>query len=303
MKDGSWSWSTAWENSTPDFIGKPAYDVDGKTCVVKVKLEAGKTYAFWLNSQKFQNFKDKQGRPAVPYLLVFKTSGQTADAADEQPPKIVSMTPANGASDVDPSVTEITVTFDRPMQDGSWSMTGGGAHFPETSGELHYDSNRTMWTAPVKLKPGWRYEFGLNSSRHQNFKSANGVSLEPVYVTFQTSGQSTEPADLPPKVMSMTPANGAMGVDPNLTEITVVFDQPMTDGSWSMCTSDTNTNFPSGPGPCRYDSTRTVWTVPVSPLRRGTTYEFWLNAGSYRNFRSAKGVSLEPVQVSFTTAQ
>jgi len=73
MMNGSWSWSTAWEDSTPEFIGDPHYDNDGRTCVVKVKLEAGKTYAFWLNSDKFSNFKDNAGRPAVPYFLIFST--------------------------------------------------------------------------------------------------------------------------------------------------------------------------------------------------------------------------------------
>jgi len=75
MSDGSWSWSTAWQNSEPEFIGKPKYLSDHKTCVVKVKLEPGKTYGWWLNSQKFGNFRDKEGRSAVPYLLVFKVKG------------------------------------------------------------------------------------------------------------------------------------------------------------------------------------------------------------------------------------
>ena len=73
MMNGSWSWSTAWKDSSPEFVGKPAYDTDGKTCVVKVKLEPNKTYGYWLNSQKFHNFRDAQGHPAVPYLLVFRT--------------------------------------------------------------------------------------------------------------------------------------------------------------------------------------------------------------------------------------
>ena len=73
MADNSWSWSTAWKDSSPEMIGKPNYDTDRKTCVVKVKLEPGKTYGYWLNSQKFTNFKDNQGHAAVPYLLVFRT--------------------------------------------------------------------------------------------------------------------------------------------------------------------------------------------------------------------------------------
>ncbi|MGA3163068.1 MAG: protein kinase [Verrucomicrobiota bacterium] len=73
MEDGSWSWSTAWENSAPEIIGQPYYESDGRTCVAKVKLEPGRTYAWWLNSDKFKNFTDLAGRPAVPYLLIFQT--------------------------------------------------------------------------------------------------------------------------------------------------------------------------------------------------------------------------------------
>jgi len=73
MTDGSWSWSTASEGSFPQMIGKPRYLADRRTCVLQVKLEPGKTYATWLNSQKFGNFKDTDGRSAVPYLLIFET--------------------------------------------------------------------------------------------------------------------------------------------------------------------------------------------------------------------------------------
>jgi tetratricopeptide (TPR) repeat protein len=73
MADGSWSWSTAWENSTPETIGHIHYEPDQRTCVLKAKLEPGHTYAWWLNSDKFKNFTDLAGRPAVPYLLIFQT--------------------------------------------------------------------------------------------------------------------------------------------------------------------------------------------------------------------------------------
>jgi hypothetical protein len=76
MSDGSWSWSSAWENSTPDGIDKPHYDADHKTCILKVKLDPDKTYGYWINSQNFHNFRDSQGHPAVPYLLVFHTKPQ-----------------------------------------------------------------------------------------------------------------------------------------------------------------------------------------------------------------------------------
>ncbi len=75
MLDGSWSWSTWGEENFPEMIGKPRYLPDGRTCVATVKLQPGKFYATWLNSDKFKNFKDANGQPAVPYLLSFRTSG------------------------------------------------------------------------------------------------------------------------------------------------------------------------------------------------------------------------------------
>jgi hypothetical protein len=74
MKDGSWSWATAWPGSHAEIVEKPEYDSVYRTCTLKVKLEPGKTYGYWLNSQKFTNFKDKQGLAAVPYLLAFQTA-------------------------------------------------------------------------------------------------------------------------------------------------------------------------------------------------------------------------------------
>jgi hypothetical protein len=73
MTDGSWSWSEVWEDSTPAPLGQPRFESDHRTCVIKVKLERGRTYAWWLNSERFHNFKDKGGRASVPYLLIFQT--------------------------------------------------------------------------------------------------------------------------------------------------------------------------------------------------------------------------------------
>ena len=76
MADQSWSWSTAWKDSSPEGMGKPHYEADHKTCVLKVKLETNKTYGYWINSQNFHGFRDAQGHAAVPYLLTFHTKSQ-----------------------------------------------------------------------------------------------------------------------------------------------------------------------------------------------------------------------------------
>ena len=73
MQDQSWSWVKLSEGSFPKVVGRPRYEKDKRTCVLTVKLEPGKDYLLWINSEKFDNFKDGDGRPAVPYLLVFRT--------------------------------------------------------------------------------------------------------------------------------------------------------------------------------------------------------------------------------------
>ena len=71
MMDGNWSW--CYDPNELSTTGKSRYEVDGKTCVLPVKLEPGKTYTIGLNSKDFHNFKDVAGRPAVPYVLQFNT--------------------------------------------------------------------------------------------------------------------------------------------------------------------------------------------------------------------------------------
>ena len=73
MRDKSWSWVQHSKETFPAIAGGPRYLDDKRTCVLSVQLEPGKTYVIWLNSQKFTNFKDADGRSAVPYLLVFQT--------------------------------------------------------------------------------------------------------------------------------------------------------------------------------------------------------------------------------------
>jgi RNA polymerase sigma-70 factor (ECF subfamily) len=75
MTDESWSWAQIGDDTFPKSVGdKPIhYEKDKRTCVFKVKLEPGKTYVIWVNSEKFANFKDADGHPAVPYLLAFQT--------------------------------------------------------------------------------------------------------------------------------------------------------------------------------------------------------------------------------------
>ncbi len=73
MQDGNWSWAYTTKSKFPELNGDPKYNENYTTNTLPVKLEPNKEYEIWINSQKFNNFKDKSGNPATPYKLVFKT--------------------------------------------------------------------------------------------------------------------------------------------------------------------------------------------------------------------------------------
>ena len=73
MRAGRWSWTAGGEASLPETTGAPGFLGDRRTWVLPVRLQAGKCYALWLNSENAQSFEDQDGQPAVPYLLVFQT--------------------------------------------------------------------------------------------------------------------------------------------------------------------------------------------------------------------------------------
>jgi len=73
MTQEMWSWVIVSKESFPQIVGDVGYLNDKRTCAAPVKLEAGKTYAIWFNSVKYNAFRDKNNNPAIPYLLVFQT--------------------------------------------------------------------------------------------------------------------------------------------------------------------------------------------------------------------------------------
>ena len=59
----------------------------------------------------------------------------TEISLETAPPVVVKTVPVAGATDVDPALTEIRVTYSKKMRDGSWSWsTWGPENYPETGG-------------------------------------------------------------------------------------------------------------------------------------------------------------------------
>ena len=112
---------------------------------------------------------------------------------DKIPPKVIGTSPPNGATNVDPSLTEISVTFNEPMKDKSWSWCyEEKKHFPETIGEAYYSDNNTRCALPVKLEPFTEYIIWINLDKFNNFRDKSGNPVKPYKFTFMTSENASK---------------------------------------------------------------------------------------------------------------
>ncbi len=225
-------------------------------------------------------------------------SSSTNSPKPDAPPHIIRTTPKVGTTDVDPALKEITVTFDRDMEEG-FSWVGGGPNFPKSpeDAKIHWRDKRTC-VMPVKLQPGHFYRVGINSPSHQNFRGENGIPVSPSAMTFRTSGTSVPPKA--PKVVSLDPPNGASDVSPAVTELRVTFNVPM-NGDMSWCGGGPNyPTFPEGKKAYWTNDGRTC-VLPVE-LKPNWEYQFSLNSRSFKGFKSEDGLPLTPVGYTFKTA-
>ena len=115
-------------------------------------------------------------------------------------PQITATNPPNGAKDVDPNITEISVTFDRPMMPGiAWYTRDGGKTFPKRSDDqfpVWSEDKKTSTVKNVVLKPGTTYNVWFNTEVElysnipgDGFRSANNIPLKPVHYTFTTKAE------------------------------------------------------------------------------------------------------------------
>ncbi|MCK6458013.1 MAG: S41 family peptidase [Phycisphaerae bacterium] len=100
-----------------------------------------------------------------------------------------------------------------------------------------------------------------------------------------------------PRVAKAIPDNGDRDVDPNLKEIRIEFDQPMSRGGMSVCGG--GENFPEIRGKPRWANERVfVMSVRLKPEH---DYAFSINCPAARNFRSRSGESAEIYPIEFRT--
>lgn len=125
----------------------------------------------------------------APRIVEFFAKLAAESAGTPKPPTLSSVDPENGAMSVSPTRTEIVLRFDREMGDGmSVMMPSDPTKFPTLGPKkARWDADRKTLRLDVRLEPNKDYEFGLNTGPQRNFKSRDGVSLDPIVIRFRTS--------------------------------------------------------------------------------------------------------------------
>lgn len=106
----------------------------------------------------------------------------------------------------------------------------------------------------------------------------------------------------PPKVVKSFPAAGEKDVDPAaVTELRIVFDQPMSPKGWSVVRSGQGVFPDLVDKPKWEDDNRTfVWRMKLEP-----NTDYWLSVngsgGRFTNFRAADGTPAEHYPIPFST--
>lgn len=131
-------------------------------------------------------------RSAFPLMVGYfndlsKRIERQAKIFEQVSPRVANLSPfANGSQDVDPNITQLTLTFDQPLNtEATYSInrgSGGDAHYPIVK-VIGFNESGTTVTVEVKLKPDWEYEFVLTGAA---FRTIDGYPLQSYPVKFKT---------------------------------------------------------------------------------------------------------------------
>jgi hypothetical protein len=157
------------------------------------------------------------GYLASPFTFSFTTAGPPPP-----PPTVASSSPSNGATGV-PRDAKVSVKFSLPMNrvsvEGSTSITPPVAWTPA------WDASGTevAFTPNALLAASTSYTVTVGTGA----RSAAGAPLAAAYSFTFATGTGGGPA--PPNVVSVTPADGATGIDVRVV-VSILFSKPM---DWS----------------------------------------------------------------------
>lgn len=119
-----------------------------------------------------ETLKANQGKRYIKLVEERLAEVKTASEAKRAKPTVSQTVPTRGATNIDPGLTEVRITFDRDMRPNGYSFSG----MPKSR-----DGRKPKWVdtrtcvLPVELQPGQSYWVGINADGRTSFKSAEGT--------------------------------------------------------------------------------------------------------------------------------
>jgi hypothetical protein len=162
------------------------------------------------------NFSDLAGNPLQGAVtFTFTTS-------DGLPPRVTQSSPAEGAASVPLNTSEVSFTFNEPMDTTVGTLVpGGGLGLGATA----WTGNQVVYAVIT----GGLANDGIYTVRLNGFRNAHGKELDGV--TYLGDGKldfGTGPDITPPTVTQSSPVDGATGVQPeNTLLLSFTFSEPM----------------------------------------------------------------------------
>jgi DNA-binding CsgD family transcriptional regulator len=115
-----------------------------------------------------------------------REGGSRASPRPDAPPRVVATSPAAGAA-IRPGPFLLSVTYDQPMMEGSFSYTRTSPEtYPDCATKPDLSRDGRTFTLRCTAMAGHRYEIWFNRPPYMNFRGLNGLSAEPRQLLFRT---------------------------------------------------------------------------------------------------------------------
>jgi DNA-binding CsgD family transcriptional regulator len=157
----------------------PPVTIDDGRPAIRAGNAARRRRAFWMGGPIMLVVAAALGAAALDRR-------EAVPAQTNAPPRVVATKPAAGAR-IRPGPFLLSVTFDQPMIDGSYSYTRTSPEtYPDCAVKPVLSRDARTFTMRCTAAAGRNYEIWFNRPPYMSFRGLNGLSSEPHQLRFRT---------------------------------------------------------------------------------------------------------------------
>lgn len=293
--------SDGWVGHAPTYptvTGRAVWSQDRLRCSLPVALSPGRCYVVGVNDAGQTGFRGRNRTGALPYVIVFATSGFDTQATPLPFAWVKSVAPPRGASAVRPGRHTLDIHLSRAVKGGAGPWKPYGTLVPQVLSWPQYSDDRLAVRMDVMLGAAREYSMRIDASCHPGLVTPQGQPLLGCWLAFRTADHRGRGEFVRPVVVRTDPPMGSTTVDPKRTTLELEFSTALQNSPLRL-DRDRGT-FPERIGAPRLDRTRRRCTVGVR-LKPGTVYVLGVNVRQPKTFYSAAGRPGVPFLWAFAT--